>query len=338
MLRPGTRGNLGRVRRRLSTETPSSRTSGIINAAPRLLRGAGRCPTIRPVSEVTHKLALFTQHSRHWQQNKYVYPVISRRSKGLSIGVNLNPDTVCNFDCVYCCVDRTVPATIRDVDLDVLRAELDHLLGLVQSGELFASPPFDATPTALRRLNDVAFSGDGEPTSYPRFADACKLVAEVLDRHQRGDVKIVVITNATLLTRPAVAEALRFLDQHNGEIWAKLDAGTEPYYRRVERTSIPLQRVLDNILAAGRERPMVIQSLFMRLEGEPPPVSEIDAFVDRLVWLRDGACQVKLVQVYTVARRAAESYVTPLSNDEVDAIAKRVRERGFAVEAYYGPT
>ncbi len=56
-----------------------------------------------------HKTTLFTQHSRSWQSNRYVYPVISRRSKGLSIGVNLNPDKVCNFDCVYCCVDRTHP-------------------------------------------------------------------------------------------------------------------------------------------------------------------------------------------------------------------------------------
>src|SRR5437660_9313353 len=70
------------------------------------------------------KLALFTQHSRHWRENRYVYPVISRRSKGLSIGVNLNPDTVCNFDCVYCCVDRTATPMVREVDLDLLAEEL----------------------------------------------------------------------------------------------------------------------------------------------------------------------------------------------------------------------
>jgi wyosine [tRNA(Phe)-imidazoG37] synthetase (radical SAM superfamily) len=284
------------------------------------------------------KLPLFTQHSRQWQRNKYVYPVISRRSKGLSIGVNLNPDTVCNFDCIYCCVDRTVPPPVREVDMTILADELDHLVTLATTGELFRQPPFDTTPAALRRLNDVAFSGDGEPTSFPGFPDACRLAADLLQSHNRPDAKIVVITNATVLTRPKVAEALRYLDQHNGEIWAKLDAGTEPYYRLVERTSIPLARVLENILAAGRARPLVIQSLFMKVNGEPPPPQEIAAYVDRLRELVAAGCQIKLVQVYTVARRAAETYVTPLEDAAVDAIAAKVRALGLNVEAYYGPT
>jgi wyosine [tRNA(Phe)-imidazoG37] synthetase (radical SAM superfamily) len=284
-------------------------------------------------------LPLFTQHSRSWQTNRYVYPVLSRRSKGLSIGVNLNPDKVCNFDCVYCCVDRRTPATVTEVDLDLLAEELDHLLGLAISGELFAQALFDQTPEPLRRINDVAFSGDGEPTSYPRFGDACRIAVELLQRHGRPDVKVVVITNATLFHQNRVREALAYLDGHNGEVWAKLDAGTEGYYREIERTSIPLRRVLDNILEAGRVRPIVIQSLFMRLHEEGPPVAEIDAYVERLKELVAGGCQVKLVQVYTVARGTAESWCIPLPAAELDAISARVRvETGLAVETYYGPT
>ena len=52
-------------------------------------------------------LPLHTQHERRFEANRFVYPVLSRRSKGLSLGVNLNPDKVCNFDCIYCQVDRT---------------------------------------------------------------------------------------------------------------------------------------------------------------------------------------------------------------------------------------
>src|SRR5207253_10281927 len=114
----------------------------------------------------TPKLKLYTEHARTWQANRYVYPVISRRSQGLSIGVNLNPDKVCNFDCIYCCVDRSEPPVVREVDLAVLRDELDHALTLADSGEIFQVPPLDQTPPPLRRLNDVAFSGDGEPTSF----------------------------------------------------------------------------------------------------------------------------------------------------------------------------
>jgi wyosine [tRNA(Phe)-imidazoG37] synthetase (radical SAM superfamily) len=290
-------------------------------------------PQNRPIN-------LFTLHSRNWRTNRYVYPVISRRSKGLSIGVNLNPDKVCNFDCMYCCVDRTVPAQVREVDLDVLRDELHHVLELATSGELFNEPPFDQTPPHLRRLNDVAFSGDGEPTSFPAFGDACRLTARLLQQACLSDqVKIVVITNATLFHRRAVADALRFLDAHHGEIWAKLDAGTQDYYRIVERTSIPLRRVLDNIALAGRERPIVIQSLFMNINGDPPSDAEIEQYVARLRELVAAGCQVKLVQVYTIARSTAETYVTPLSAARVDAIAARVRAgTGLTVEPYYGPT
>src|SRR5437762_13696496 len=93
----------------------------------------------------TRRLNLFTLHDRVWRDNRYVYPVISRRSKGLSIGVNLNPEKVCNFDCIYCCVDRTVPPVIREVDWDVLGEELWHVLELVRTGELLQQPPFDTT-------------------------------------------------------------------------------------------------------------------------------------------------------------------------------------------------
>lgn len=282
-----------------------------------------------------HKL--YTQHSRHWRDNRYVYPVISRRSGGLSIGINLNPDKKCNFDCIYCSVDRSTPPLVAHVDLEVLRAELDHMLDLATSGRLFSEPPFDTTPPPLRRLNDVAFSGDGEPTSYRQLGEACRIVADLLSQYRANDTRIILITNATLLDRPGVAEAVRFLDAHNGAIWAKLDAGTADYYRVIDRSAVPLQRVLDNILAVGRDRPIVIQSMFMNVDGQPPTDVEIDAYLQRLGDLRDGGCRIKLVQVYTIARQTAENYVRPLSDAEIDAITARVRSAGFEAAPFYAP-
>lgn len=280
---------------------------------------------------------LFQHHPRTWKDNRFVYPVISRRSKGLSIGINLNPDAACNFDCVYCSVDRSTPSAVAEVDLNLVRRELDQTLKLARSGQLFEQHPFDATPMPLRRVNDVAFSGDGEPTSYPHFADACELVIDALRTAKATDVKIVVITNATLLHRASVRDALSRLDRHNGEIWAKLDAGTEAYYRQIERTAVPFERVLDNLLDAGRLRPIVIQSMFMRINNQPPDDAEIDAYLGRLRQLKAQGCQIKLVQVYTVARATAESFVTPLERDRVDAIAARVRDLGIPAESYPGP-
>ncbi len=281
---------------------------------------------------------LFTKHSREWRENRYVYPVISRRSRGLSIGVNLNPDKVCNFDCIYCCVDRsTMPGKV-EVDLSTLRIELSHMLDLYRTGELFAAAPLDATPPELRRLNDIAFSGDGEPTSFGHFQEVCAIAAELL-AEKSLDAKLVVITNATLFHQPRVQKALKFLDQHKGELWAKLDAGTEAYFKLVERTGIPFARVLENIRAAGTHRPIVIQTLLMNIHKQPPPEAEIDAYIARLCELVGGGCQIKLVQIYTVARGTAEAFATPLDAKSIDAISARVRaETKLNVETYYGPT
>jgi wyosine [tRNA(Phe)-imidazoG37] synthetase (radical SAM superfamily) len=279
---------------------------------------------------------LFTKHSRSWRENRYVYPVISRRSNGLSVGVNLNPDKVCNFDCVYCCVDRaTMPGKVN-VDLDILKAELEHMLQLVATGELWKQPPFDQTPETLKRLNDVAFSGDGEPTSFLKFEEVCRLSSDVLKQLNLA-AKLVVITNATLFHQPRVKQALSYLDTVSSELWSKLDAGTQAYYQTVERTSVPLERVMQNLLEAGQVRPIVIQSLFMKLKGEAVPDSEIAAYVDRLRQLQTGGCQIKLVQVYTVARGPAEQYVSPLDRSQVDAIVEKVKTLGLNVQGYYGP-
>ncbi len=89
-------------------------------------------------------------------------------------------------------------------------------------------------------------------------------------KRRRGlaTVKMVLITNASMFHRPHVQNGLALLDANQGEIWAKLEAGTEDYYHLVERTPIPFDQILDNITAAARVRPLVIQSLFMRISGQ----------------------------------------------------------------------
>ncbi len=274
----------------------------------------------------------FANHPRRWRDFLYVYPVISRRSRGLSIGINLNPDAACNFDCVYCSVDRSVPPKVRRVELPVLAAELEQMVA--RRAALFDEPEFRAIPPEWRRLNDFAFSGDGEPTASPVFPEAVELVTRVRREAGLGDVKVVVITDACYLTRPAVAAALEVLDANGGEIWAKLDAGTEEYFRRVNRPNYPLRHVLNNIRSAGQKRSLVIQSLFLRLHGDPPPPAEIEAYLERLRELLAAGTRVTLVQVYTVVRRTAEPYATALTEDELERIAARVRTLGVRAEVY----
>ena len=280
---------------------------------------------------------LHAQHERTFETNRFVYPVLSRRSGGISIGVNLNPDKICNFDCIYCQVDRTTQSETTFVETDGLLQELDEMLGLVTSGEIYSTEKFRDTPAHLRRLNDIAFSGDGEPTTYRNFDEIIAAAAELKRRRQLDDVKLVLITNASMFHRPHVKRGLEILDANNGEIWAKLEAGTEDYFQLVDRTPIPFRQILDNIADAARIRPLVIQALFMRVHGEPPPPDELVAFCDRLNEIISAGGQIKLVQVYTIARRTTEAYVAPLSNEEVDAIVTLVRERTMlGATGYYG--
>ncbi|MGZ3317305.1 MAG: radical SAM protein [Isosphaeraceae bacterium] len=278
---------------------------------------------------------LHRDHSRQFEQNLYVYPVLARRSRGISVGINLNPDQVCNFDCVYCQVDRRTTSQVTDVDEEQLLQELEETLELVLSGRLYLDQRFASVPDPLRRLNDIAFSGDGEPTTYPGFASIVRDVAACKKRRRLDGVKLVLITNATMLHRPHVREALATLDASNGEIWAKLDAGTEAYYRTIDRTKIPLKRVLANILAAAQARPVVIQSLLLCLNGQGPSELEVEAYCRRLGEIVAAGGQIATVQLYTVARTPAVAEVGPLPNEELERLGEIIRRRvGITVDIY----
>ncbi len=267
----------------------------------------------------------FADHRRDLGDNRYVYAVVSRRAGGLSIGVNLNPDKVCNFDCPYCQVDRTVPGGPAKIDVERLEDELAHLLGLVGSGQLWDTPPFDTAAPAHRRVVDIAFAGDGEPTSPREFPAAASTVRRVRDALAPG-VPVRLLTNATLLHRERVRSALVDID----EAWCKLDAGTEAWYRRVDGTRFPFARVLRNLRELAARRPIVVQSMFCAVGPDRPDATEIDAWVARL---RDivATGRIAEVQVYTVARRPADDTVSPLSAAELDTIGAAARAAGLVV-------
>lgn len=282
-------------------------------------------------------LPLHTDHPRTYHDCRYVYPVLSRRSKGISLGINLNPDKVCNFDCIYCQVDRRSEAETDFVAIDRLMDELELVVDLVVSGQLYDEERFSQVPLELRRLNDFAFSGDGEPTTFRNFDEIVQKVADLKAARGLDDVKLVLITNASMFHRPVVQRGLEILDRNHGEIWAKLDAGTDEYFQLIERTKIPFRQILENIALAARVRPIVIQSLFMKVHGEPPTPHEIDEFCQRLNEITASGGEISLVQIYTVARQPAESFVASLSDEQVDAIAAKVRTTtGMVTESYYG--
>jgi len=282
-------------------------------------------------------IAAHMDHRRSYADFFYVYPVISRRSQGLSIGVNLNPDKRCNFNCIYCEVDRTTEPRQRKVDIDVLVQELRAMVQSYQDGSLFALEPFAAVPQELRKLNDIAFSGEGEPTTCPVFEEAVKAVWTVRENLGLDAVKLILITNAACLDRPRVQRGIAQMQAGAHEIWAKLDAGTDEAYQAVNRTHVPMARILRNITQTARLCPLYIQSLFLRRWGEPPIESEIRAYAERLNKIQARGGKILGVQLYTIARPAPTVWATALSDDELNRIAALVKDlTGLPCQLFYG--
>jgi wyosine [tRNA(Phe)-imidazoG37] synthetase (radical SAM superfamily) len=268
-------------------------------------------------------------HRRELDANRYVYAVVSRRAHGVSVGVNLNTDKVCNFDCPYCQVDRRVPGGDPAIDLDRLDSEMRALLAEAGSGALWSRPPFSGVAEPLRRLADVAFSGDGEPTTPAAFPEAARLARRTIADAGLA-IPLRLITNATMFDRPRVREALGQFD----ELWCKLDAGTPEYFALVDGTRFSFPKILANLTAVARERPIVIQSLFMRHAGEPPADAEIAAWAGRLREVLAAGGTIDHVQVYTVARAPSDPRCEPLDRERLDAIAEAAREVGVRAVAY----
>lgn len=274
-------------------------------------------------------------HSRVFGQFTYVYPVVSRRSGGLSIGVNLNPDKACNFDCVYCEVDRRTPPKTRVLDLLKARAELCALVDGAMAGELEKDPKFAEAGPLTRTVRDIAFSGDGEPTMVHNFPECVRMVADVRRSRDLHDAKIVLITDAAGLDKASVREGLAIMDGNNGEIWAKLDAGTEAYYRAINRTSVSFQRILSNLAFTARERPIVVQSLFLKMNGQAMPLGELAAYCQRLREIVAAGGRIQEVHAYTIARPTPEPWVSRLEPAELEATASEIRRQtGLRVTSY----
>lgn len=277
----------------------------------------------------------YTDHRRELDDNRYVYAVVSRRSRGLSIGLNLNPDKVCNFACPYCQVDRTTPGGPRRVDPARLRAELDHLLALVADGTLWSVPPFDTAAPALRRVNDLCWAGDGEPTTSKAFGQTIDIVADARARYGLDDLKLQLLTNATLFQRPDVAAALDRFTALGGVTWGKLDAGTEPYFQLVDGTQLAFWRVIDNLkTAAGRWR-LGLQCMFMTWQGQGPSDAELDAWAARVAEIQ-AAGTIEEVQIYSVARVPADPRVDVLPVARLEQIAARSRALGVPTTVFPG--
>jgi len=271
-------------------------------------------------------------YPRDFLQNQFVYLVISPRAKGLSIGINLNPIVRCNFHCLYCEVERGQPARASQLDTDRLGTELDQTLRMVDAGWLRHLPRYANLPEDMLQVRHITLSGDGEPTLAEKFSEAVGAVAHV--RALGRFFKMVLVTNSTALDNPRVNDGLRFFTRED-EVWAKLDGGTEAYIRKVNGATTSLDKILSNILLIGRQRPVVIQSLFPAINGEPPSDLEINEYAQRLKELKEKGAEIPQVQIYSATRPMAQAGCSHLPLKTLSRIAQTVRKiSGLKAEVF----
>lgn len=241
--------------------------------------------------------------SSDFLNNRYVYAVISPRTQGLAIGINVSPEGVCNFQCLGCEVQRQTN-TKGPLDLDVMATEFKRTVYLVRSGKIRELPDYRQIAPELLELHTVLLSGNGEPTLAPNFEAVVEKVVHLRAHDHTCNYKLVLPTNGSALDLPAVQEALTFFTKAD-EIWIKLDGGTQAHITRVNGGNANLKKILSNILLVGRQRPVIIQSMFPCINGADPDKNEVREYLNRLMELKAEGADISMVHVYSSARPAA---------------------------------
>jgi wyosine [tRNA(Phe)-imidazoG37] synthetase (radical SAM superfamily) len=271
-------------------------------------------------------------HDRDSAALRYVYPVVSRRAGGVSVGINLNTNNACNWRCIYCQVPDLTRGAAPTVDLVVLEKELRSFLNELLHGDFMQS----RVPEGARRINDIALSGNGEPTSSAEFVQVMALIARVRRELALPEkVKTVLITNGSLLYRGEIQQGLRDMAKLNGEVWFKLDRASEAGMKRINDTHVSMNKVRDNLIAAIACCPTWLQTCWFALDGEPPSRRDEDDYIEFVsALLRDGH-KPQGVLLYSLARpsmQAEAPRLSVLSEGQLQAFADRIGKLGLPVK------
>ncbi len=270
-------------------------------------------------------------HDRAAAGMTYVYPVVSRRAGGVSLGVNLNPNNACNWRCIYCQVPDLQRGGPPAIDLERLEDELRRLLAAIVHGDFMARE----VPEGMRRLNDVALSGNGEPTSAGEFPVVVDLIGRVLaDFGLLGQIKLVLISNGSLADKAHVRAGLRAMAGLNGEVWFKFDRATRGGLQQVNDTETDPERHYQRLKTVAALCPTWLQTCMFALDGAPPEAAEVDAWLALLARAASDAVPLRGVLLYGLARASLQAEAARLSavpEAWLWALARRVEVLGWLV-------
>jgi len=244
-----------------------------------------------------------------------IYPVLSRRSRGLSLGVNLFPDIkTCSFDCPYCEVFPFPEAGAFSAAR--LKAELSLFLDREWSGTWAPEP-----------IRDICISGNGEPSLSPHLEEAAAICIEA--RRARpdllGDSGLVIITNSTGFLREESRLVLSRAQDEGFELWAKLDGGTEAVFSRMARSPFTLKEMLEGIRGYAAEHPITIQTMLCAVDNWAPGDDDLRGYAEVVGALLDGGALIPSIQLYTFARPSPGGRCRALPDSELARWAAELR-------------
>ena len=285
------------------------------------------------MSQITPPLRLVglldsSDHGRDSAGMTYVYPVVSRRAGGVSVGINLNPNNACNWRCIYCQVPNLTRGAAPPIDLGLLEVELRTMLTELLHGEFMSR----RVPEDSRNIEDLAFSGNGEPTSSPDFLPALDVVTRLMKEFNLlGQIKLRLITNGSQIDKPAVRQGIALLGQANGEVWFKLDAGSRERIALVNGADLEPASVIRRLRDCGAICPTWVQTCCFALDGFAPSEMETASWLAVLEQAKENLAGVHLYGLARHSMQAEAARLARLSPAWLETLAYRVRQLGLAV-------
>ena len=276
----------------------------------------------------SQQMLTVSDHNRSFIHMTYVYPVVSRRAGGVSVGINLNPNNACNWHCAYCQVPGLVRGAAPEIDLAQLESELRHFLDELLHGSFMA----DHVPPEAQVIRDIAFSGNGEPTSSKAFAEIVERVVAIRDAAGLAAVPIRLITNGSLVDRPYVQKALRSLATAGGEVWFKLDGGRAEEFMRINGVDLAPEAHARRLALCASLCPTWVQTCMVRWDDEAPSEAMMGAYLAALELA--GPSALRGVHLYGLARPSLQpeaGHLQRMSGEELEQIALRIKEKGLTV-------
>lgn len=273
-----------------------------------------------------------SDHSRDVAALKYVYPVLSRRAGGLSIGINFNTNNACNWRCVYCQVPDLVIGAAPEMDFQRLEWELRFFIGQVQNGDFFEQ--FDL-PEQQRVIKDIAISGNGEPTSLKDFDKAIELIAKIASQMQvLPTSQFVLITNGSLIHQSNVQAGLKVLSRYQGQVWFKLDSATNEGRQKINDSKQKTDKTRENLKLSASLCNTSLQTCMMEYLAANEVDIEQKAYLQLLKELKQDRFKIDKVMLYTLARPSLQpeaEQLKKLDKQQMQEFADKLIELDYQV-------